>query len=185
MVAGDLACLSALYACHVEDRCEGRVVLVPGLLALPWYREQQARRHPDLKLPARVRDVHELVDAQIDARPVLLLPSITARDPGLSAFDATPSLLLFRLSRTAEADRAARRAEALAWGRAMAAGDEARCEGCAISLVAPVHPSLGAGLADEYGIAMENHGLVARDAGDAALAQRLRDRARALRAAAR
>jgi hypothetical protein len=162
LVAGDLAAPAAAYVCEVEHACGDRIVLVPGLFSMPWYRARERRRHPSLELPRSVHEVHRLVDAEIDRRPVLTMPSIVAKDGSLETYDVTPALLLFRVTRRGVDTRT----EALRWGEELAESEGLRHD-------ALVHPSMTSTLTTEYAIAMKNHAVVARELGAEELAHRL------------
>jgi hypothetical protein len=181
LVAGDVAGPAVLYTCAVEHACGERIVVVPGLLRASWYKEQLGREHPDLVVPANVHLVHEMILPEVDRRPVFALPSILARDPiVLESLEATPALLLLRLTRREPQALADARASALLWGDAMIEDDPDRCAGCRLDASRMVHPSLTSGLPAEYAIAMKNHALSAKDAGKNALAAELERRAAAL-----
>jgi hypothetical protein len=181
LVAGDVAGPAALYVCVVERACGDRIVIAPGLLGASWYREEVAREHPDLVLPPNVHLIHELVLAEVDRRPVFTFPSVLARDPAvLESLEATPALLLLRLTRKEPEALADARASALLWGEAMTDDSPDRCAGCRLDASRMVHPSLMADVPAEYAIAMKNHAVVAREAGRKDLAASLDRRAAAL-----
>jgi hypothetical protein len=178
LVAGDVAGAAALYTCNVERACGDRIIVAPGLLSMPWYRAELARMHPGMTFPSSVYQIHELALAQVDVRQVFAMPGVVKRDPLLvDELEATPALLLLRLTRKADRDDA--RASALLWAEAMT-DDTARCAGCRLDASTIIHPAEVSGLPAEYAVAMKNHAVVARELGKSELAARLDARADAL-----
>jgi hypothetical protein len=175
LLTGDVHTQTAAYLCTVERACGSRMIVVPGLLFLPWYRRQIAARYPALTLPdeARsVRDAHRLVELAIRQWPIFTMGQVVQRDPTLARdYALVPSLLLLRVL-PAEGpggildlrDQWVSRATALADGQA--------CEACET-----IPPSTGATFEHEVALAYRtgfaNSVDLAQRLGDVALAGRL------------
>jgi hypothetical protein len=153
LLGGDGPVQAALVACTVEHACGSRVVMAPGMLFLPWYRAELARRWPEVPVPADVQSIKHasrLVDEAMAAgRPVFVLPHVVDRDPSIAErWSLVPtSLLLQVVPRDAQTG----------WPEANDA-----CEECAIEPYDFAWPSLEAQTEQQLDAALANQARYAR-----------------------
>jgi hypothetical protein len=174
LLGGDAPAQAALLACTVEHACGSRVIMVPGMLFLDWYRAELARRWPEVPVPSDLRSIKHasrLVEEAIATRPVFVLPHVVDRDPSIAErWTLAPSLLLLRvLPREQEGS----------WPEANDA-----CEECAIAPHDFAWPSFEVQTEQQLEAAIDNQAAYARRLGREDVAARLdaqrKERAKAL-----
>ncbi len=157
LLGGDAFIQTADYVCGVENDCANRVMLAPGMLFLPWYRTQFARRtgHGDwISGVTTVKQTHQIIERVIRERPVYVLPYILHKDPViLKQYVARPDLLYFRIYTDREAELADRPRLSKQIDDILAG---TRCEGCAMRRSDLPEPSFELATVLAYSAALSN-----------------------------
>ncbi len=157
LISGDIQTSAVQYSCAVERACDGRIVIAPGQLFVPWKESQTRRRYPELSLPQgtmRLARSYELVAMEIDRRPVFVAPSLVVRDRELaSAYRFVQEGLLLRVvPRSRKKDWG--RGEFLELTRQILEGEA--CRGCQPPKEIARRPTPDARLLAEYAGALRN-----------------------------
>lgn len=176
LISGNLQTSAAQYACATSPACEGRFIVAPGQLFVPWKLRQAKRRYPELEWPegrlSWARS-HELVEPELGRRPVFVTPALLTKDPELTRGRALePHGLLVRLVSELDRDRALGRMRAIADGRA--------CEGCRLDPESALLPSQHVQVLRVYAAVTAGLSRHAVELGDRELGARLGERSRRL-----
>lgn len=108
LLSGDISNFVARFIQTTEIKNDKRIVFTPGQFHLHWFIPQLLARYPDLVIPPprsgnRWTATSQVIEANIDHRPIYISPELAAYDPEVEKkYVLWPSNLLFKVRRKGE-----------------------------------------------------------------------------------